>query len=144
MNAQGTISEFLLAAESCLSALAEAYPSSVPPEGYRPLLLIEPVSGGQVRRGRLPDSTRFSLHGRGCRFELKSGTVVEVDWDYSSGNAVFDSWRLSEYARTSGRGHLGRDELRTAAQAHPDLRPAAGDFFTWANGRFAVGTRPFD
>lgn len=143
MNAQAAISEFLAAAESCLRALAEAYPSSLPSEGYRPRLLIEPVSGDRVRRGRLRDRTRFTLHGRGCRFELKSGTVVEIDWDYS-GNAVFDSWRLSEYVRTSGRGALSRDELRAAARVHPDLRPADGDFFTWANGRFTVGTRPFD
>jgi hypothetical protein len=143
VNAQSAISEFLLAAESCLRALAEAYPSSLPSEGYRPLLLIEPVSGDQVRRGRLRERTRFEVHGAGCRFELKSGTVVEIDWD-DNGNAVFDSWRLSEYARTSGRGALSRDELRAAAQVHPDLRPADGDFFTRADGRFAVGTRPFD
>ena len=49
-----------------------------------------------------PDAQiEYSVHGIGCRFQTAEGHVVDLDVD-PSGRAVWDAWRLAQYAETLG------------------------------------------
>lgn len=135
------VEAFLDSAEECLEALAEQYPSSKGPGWYLPLKLLDASSGMRVRKGRLKGIGRFTLHGYGCRFELSSGALVDLDWD-AEGRAILDSWRLWSYARSVGKGELDRESLRLAASTNPRLILASGGWFTWADGSFTAKEPP--
>ncbi|WP_418057503.1 DUF6896 domain-containing protein [Pimelobacter simplex] len=123
MTPQQIVSSFVEITERCLDALLGEY-------GGRP----------PVRTGVLDGRVRFQLHGIGCRFELDDGTDVDVDWD-DNGYAVFDSWRILMYAHSIGDERVERDELRVAAAEHPRLTQVTPDWFTWSDGRYALGRR---
>jgi hypothetical protein len=77
------------------------------------------------------------MHGRGCRFELANGAFVDVDWD-EQGRAVFDSWRVLMFARSSGNATITRDEIRRALARSPELWNVGGDWFTWADRSYDI------
>jgi hypothetical protein len=72
-------------------------------------------SGEAARSGRLDDWGTFQLHGVGCLIELDTGEEVDFDWD-TQGRAVFDGWRLRQFARSAGEDRLSPESLVEAAR----------------------------
>ena len=84
------------------------------------------------RVGRLGTVGWFRFHGRGCCFELDSGEVLDVDWD-ETGRAIFDVWRIQNFARSVGIETAHNGSLLMAAKANSLLHHVEGDWFTWAD-----------
>ena len=88
---------------------------------------VEPASNS----GILPLSgAKFELHGIGCRFEGKDGTVIEVDAG-SGATLGFNAWQLACFAESSSRSpkDLGEieAELRRAEESG-ELKKGTGAF----------------
>lgn len=90
-----------------------------------------------VKEGVLPGVGEFQVHGRGCRFELDDGSFVDVDWD-SEGRAVFDSWRVLMFARSSGDESVTRADIRTAMGGSGTIWHVEDDWYTWADRSYDV------
>lgn len=86
-------------------------------------------------RGGIDEIGVFRLHGRGCRFEVESGAVVDVDWD-EHGRAVIGSWGMLMYARAIGDESITRESLRAAASDSPMLTQLDRDTFAWRHTHY--------
>jgi hypothetical protein len=72
-------------------------------------------SGRTAQSGRLGDWGTFQLHGVGCLIQLETGEEVDFDWD-AEGRAIFDRWRLRQFARSAGHEHVSAEALVEAAR----------------------------
>lgn len=90
-----------------------------------------------VRVGRVGTLGWYRRHGVGCRFELDSGEVLDVDWD-KEGRAVFDTWRMRSFALSIGLDDMDQESLRKAAASEPLLQHVDDDWFTWRDSRFDI------
>lgn len=137
MTPRDIVDTFTQLTARCLDALMSKYEGTERPTLWTGLFLRPRDGGDPVRSGALDGLGTFKLHGRGCQFELDSGADLDVDWD-SEGRAVFDSWRLLMYARSTGDQQVEREALRVAASADPGVVQLDDDVFTWPNGRYDV------
>jgi len=122
------VAAFLRDLFACTEALRARFSRAQRLGPTEPLLLF-PVEGGPgVRFGHLDGLGEFNLHGRGCLLELRSGAVVDFDWDDQS-REVFDGWRLQQYARSTGAHHLSGPVLVEAARADARLQETRESWF---------------
>ena len=133
MTPEQAVEAFLMLTSKCLDTLSELYGGSDRPAVGTGTALPR-NSKGAIRSGKLPGLGTFERHGRGCRFELRAGEDLDVDWD-EEGRAVFNSWRLLMFANSVGYTSADRESLRLAAARSPNTTQIAADWFTWPDKR---------
>jgi hypothetical protein len=116
----------------CLEALRSNFVSVTRDSPTDPLT-ARTASGEAVRSGRVEGLGTFKLHGIGCRVDMDSGEVLDFDWN-QNGIAVFDDWRLREFARSVGSEEAQKGALVAACT---DLA-AAGLLVETEPGWFAI------
>lgn len=87
-----------------------------------------------MRSGVLEGLGTFTIHGRGCRFELASGEDADVDRD-DDGRADSGSWRVTTFARSIGEMPAEQQGLRRAPSEVGAIVALGPDTFTWPHGR---------
>lgn len=135
MTPRDIVDAFTHLTAQCLDALVCKYEGTERPTVWTGLLLRPRDGGEPVRSGALEGLGTFILHGDGCRFELDSGEVVDVDWD-AKGCAVFDSWRVLMYARSIGDTSVDQGSLRQAASRVAAIVAIGPDIFAWPDRRY--------
>ncbi|PKQ25469.1 MAG: hypothetical protein CVT64_09700 [Actinobacteria bacterium HGW-Actinobacteria-4] len=135
MTPQEIVEAYVGLASRCLDALLEEFSGTDRPTVYTGLWLVPRDGGEPLRSGYLEGLGHFTLHGIGCRFELDSGEVVDVDWD-EKGRAVFDSWRLLMYAQSVGIENHDEASLRRAASESAAVVSLRGGGFTWPDNKY--------
>jgi len=129
------VASFVRLTARCLDTLLSQYGGTERPTVWTGLFLVPRDGSDPVRSGSLDGLGTFSLHGRGCRFELQTGEELDVDWDVD-GRAVFDSWRILVYARSVGEHLIKIEALAIAAAQMPSVAQIAPDQFTWPARRY--------
>jgi hypothetical protein len=88
------IRQYLQAARDAVKLLLSNYPAAK----------VWDVRRANGRRGaiRQKDGRRISgvycFHGSGCRFRLRHGLKIDVDFDNEGGSRIFDEWRIHLFA----------------------------------------------
>ena len=135
MTAYETVDVFVQQTSRCLDALLLLHGGTERPTVWTGLWLVPRDGSDPVRSGPLPGLGTFQLHGIGCRFELDTGEILDVDWD-AHGRAIFDSWRLGIFAQSADHLPVDENALQLAAGEHPALVEVAPDTFTWKDPRY--------
>jgi hypothetical protein len=92
-------------------------------------------SGGRGRTGVLSGDISYQVHGAGACFNLSDGREIDVDVDPASGEAIFDLWRLKQFARSCGLSATDRELESGLADG-----TASGDLRVVRPGWYALST----
>ncbi len=120
---------------TCLDHLLSEYKGLERRSIMERAVLVPRVGSAGLSDGQIGSLGRFLLHGTGCRFELDSGEVLDVDWNVD-GTAEFDTWRMLMFAKSMGEETVDLESLRLAADADPLLRRTRDGWFTWVDRRY--------
>ena len=134
------VERFTDLAERCLREIQSAYGGIGRSSVAGPAGLLPNSGGAPVRSGLLGSIGSFQVHGQGCQFELIGGEVLDIDWNVE-GQAIFDSWRISTFAKSVGEVSVDKKSLRLAAIQSPRLLQLGDDWFTWADRNYDLPWR---
>lgn len=137
MKPEEIVDSFIDLTGQCLDRLLLQYGGTENPTVLSGLFLVPRDGSDPVQSGQLDGIGKFSLHGRGCRFELSTGEEVDVDWD-ADGRAIFDSWRIFQFARSKNNYWITMEELEAAAEKSLKIQKIAPDKFAWNDKRYDI------